>query len=48
MTRLLGKANEVPIIINGEETTCLVDTRVTVTVVDKAYGKKTGLEVWPL
>ena len=48
MARLFGKANETPILINGQETTCLVDTGVTVTVIDEAYCQKMGLQIQPI
>ena len=48
MARLFGKANEAPILINGQETTCLVDTGATVTVIDEAYCQKMGLEIQPI
>ena len=37
-----------PIIVNGEETACLVDTGATVTVIDEAYCQKMGLEIQPI
>ena len=48
MARLFGKASDAPILINGEETTCLVDTGATVTMIDETYCQRIGLEMQPL
>ena len=48
MAIFFGMANEAPILINGDETTCLVDTGATVTVIDETYCQRIGLEIQPL
>ena len=48
MARMFGRANEAPVIVDGEETTCLVDTGATVSVISTDYCIKRGLTVYPL
>ena len=48
MAIMFGRANEAPVIVDGEETTCLVDTAATVSVISTDYCIKRGLTVYPL
>ena len=47
-TRLIGRANEEQIIINGHPVTALLDTGSQVTHVSEAFCQAKGLQVNPL
>ena len=48
MARMFGRANEAPVIVDREETICLVDTGATFSVISTDYCIKRGLTVYPL
>ena len=48
VTRLFGRANEVPVKINGVSTTSLVDTGATVTIINANFCKEHELEIHSL
>ena len=45
VARMFGRANEATVEVNGVSTTCLVDTRATVTIVNAEFCDHLGLAV---